>query len=375
MDSSNRSLPRHSTNGSKRSRANSVVDARLSVIAEDGALPPVPEKSRNNRTFSRGWAFNPPRHSFEESPPNYSFWDVTGPKGEKLTDVRNNKHIAQRGGWRRICLIFWLVLIAIIALAVGLGVGLRKNHPSRYLYPSINYIAKLTFEFGSPTASATPTSTPALGASFPVGFYAFNTFLKRASTDCTSNATTWTCAPYNTYDNSPSQSKATFYWNITTSTPGSPTNFSISSSDNPFAITFTNASLELVDTNLQSEHYHFKASDDKMVVPNGASNVHCYYNGTTVEGNLYTRLKQVFSDVSYTSTVSSVAPASTGGAYSGGQQNWPYAIEFTQSIGGGTGVPDCYRMEDGTAVERLTQGLETKASNEVCSCYYKSSNP
>ena len=131
MDSSNRSLPRHSTNGSKRSRANSVVDARLSVIAEDGALPPVPEKSRNNRTFSRGWAFNPPRHSFEESPPNYSFWDVTGPKGEKLTDVRNNKYIAQRGGWRRICLIFWLVLIAIIALAVGLAVGLHKNHPSR----------------------------------------------------------------------------------------------------------------------------------------------------------------------------------------------------------------------------------------------------
>lgn len=96
-------------------------------------MPPVPEKTRNNRTFSRGWAFNPPRHSFEESPPNYSFWDVTGPKGEKLTDVRNNKYIAQRGGWRRICLIFFLVLVAILALATGLGVGLDKNHNSRYV--------------------------------------------------------------------------------------------------------------------------------------------------------------------------------------------------------------------------------------------------
>ena len=132
MDIIDRSLPRHSSKGSKRSRANSAVDARLSVIAEDGVLPAVPEKSRNNRTFSRGWAFNPPRHSFEDSPPKYSFWDVTGPKGEKLTDVRNNKYIARRGGWRRICVIFLVIVAAIVALAVGLGLGLRKKHTSRY---------------------------------------------------------------------------------------------------------------------------------------------------------------------------------------------------------------------------------------------------
>lgn len=133
MDSTDRSLPRHSKKGSKRSRANSAVDVRLSVIAEDGVLPQVPEKSRNNRTFSRGWAFNPPRHSFEESPPNYSFWDVTGPKGEKLTDVRNNKYIARRGGWRRICLFTLVVLAMLVALAVGLGVGLRKKHSDPYV--------------------------------------------------------------------------------------------------------------------------------------------------------------------------------------------------------------------------------------------------
>ena len=132
MDSTDRSLPRHSTKASKRSRANSAVDVRLSVIAEDGVLPQAPGKSRNNRTFSRGWAFNPPRHSFEESPPNYSFWDVTGPKGEKLTDVRNNKYIARRGGWRRICLITLVVVAMLVALAVGLGVGLRKKHSNPY---------------------------------------------------------------------------------------------------------------------------------------------------------------------------------------------------------------------------------------------------
>lgn len=137
MEFIERSLPRHSAKGSKRGRANSIVgdrDARLSVIAEDGVVSPtVPEEARRSRITSRGWAFgNPPSHSFEKSPPQYSFWDVTGPKGEKLTDVRNNKYIARRGGWRRICLIFLLLLSIILALAIGLGIGLRKHH-SRYL--------------------------------------------------------------------------------------------------------------------------------------------------------------------------------------------------------------------------------------------------
>ena len=127
MESLERSLPRHSAKGSKRSRASSLVggEARLSIIAEDGFIPTIPDNPRNNRTFSRGWAFgNPPRHSFEKSPPSYSFWDVTGPKGERLADVRNNKYIAKRGGWRRICLIALVVLAALVALAVGL----RKHH-------------------------------------------------------------------------------------------------------------------------------------------------------------------------------------------------------------------------------------------------------
>lgn len=84
MDFVERSVPRHSAKGSKRSRANSIVvvdrDARLSVIAEDGVSPP--EQAHKHRISSRGWAFgNPPRHSFEKPPPQYSFWDVTGPKG------------------------------------------------------------------------------------------------------------------------------------------------------------------------------------------------------------------------------------------------------------------------------------------------------
>ena len=123
-------FPRHSTNGSKRSRASSTHSpvARLSIIEEDGDTPSMPPKA-HHRPFHRRWNLgDPPRISFEKSPPKYSVWDATGPKGEKLSDMRNNKHIARRGGWKRFCLLALLTIAVIVSLAVGLVFGLRKNH-------------------------------------------------------------------------------------------------------------------------------------------------------------------------------------------------------------------------------------------------------
>ena len=125
-----RSSPRY---GSKQSLA--LPEGRLSVIDEDAETPPVVRSSppkAHNRSFSRRWyPFDPPRHSFEKSPPPYSVWNITGPKGEKLTDVRNNKHIARRGGWARLLVIGMIVIAIIVALVVGLVVGLHKNSASR----------------------------------------------------------------------------------------------------------------------------------------------------------------------------------------------------------------------------------------------------
>lgn len=121
-------FPRHSTHGSRRSRGSST-DVRLSIIVEDGSLPPLPQKAYH-RPFSQRWNIgDPPSHSFEKPPPKYdSVWDVTGPKGEKLGDVRNNKHIASRGGWRRICVVALLIMAVLVALSVGLAVGMHKTH-------------------------------------------------------------------------------------------------------------------------------------------------------------------------------------------------------------------------------------------------------
>jgi hypothetical protein len=72
--------------------------------------------------------------NYEGSPPVYSHFDgtgVDGPHGEKLSEARkgitNNKHIAKRGGWKRLASIALLAIIGIVALVVGLVVGLRKR--------------------------------------------------------------------------------------------------------------------------------------------------------------------------------------------------------------------------------------------------------
>lgn len=124
-------IPHQSFNAPKRSGA-TPPDARLPIIAEDGVVPPSTPPNPHHRPYSRRWNLgDPPRHSFEAPPPKYALWDVTGPKGEKLVDVRNNKHIARRGGWRRTCLIALILAAAVVALVVGLVVGLRNRAKKR----------------------------------------------------------------------------------------------------------------------------------------------------------------------------------------------------------------------------------------------------
>lgn len=138
---------------------------------------------------------------------------------------------------------------------------------------------------------------------------------------------------------------------------------------------FSNATLALLDQNLQTERYHFSTPFQKVVTPEDALNVRCYYNDTILEGDLYTKVKQVYSDTSYTSTVAASTPTSTAVSFSGGQKLWPYAVEITVSHGGGSDVPDCHRLKDGEPGPRLTEGLQARASTDMCSCFYKNFNP
>lgn len=126
-----RGLPRKASQPSLSTPA----DARLSVIAEDGdvPLPPRAVTRTHHRPFSRRWNLgNPPRHSYEKSPPEYSLSDQSPPKKRRFMALRNNKQLAKRGGWKRLLCIILLLIAVIVALAVGLSVGLKQHNRTRY---------------------------------------------------------------------------------------------------------------------------------------------------------------------------------------------------------------------------------------------------
>ncbi|KAL8924288.1 MAG: hypothetical protein Q9208_004069 [Pyrenodesmia sp. 3 TL-2023] len=342
-------MPRHSNNGSKRSRANSShsPSARLSIIEEDADIPPMPNKA-HHRPFHRYWNLgDPPRASFEKSPPTYSVWDEKGPKGEKLSEVRNNKHIARRGGWKRICFVAFLVIAVIVGLAVGLTLGLRKKRSTPPMWPQ------------SPENA---TSTSNTTGPFPAGSYTLITFLDTVRTDCSSRAEDWSCFPYHTYAESASQATANFTWVITNSGDG----FSVSSTNNPWSINFGETPLTIMDEGSDNERYQFKTSLDKITVP--SIGVNCFFNDTNLEGTLYTKKAPT-----YLSSRPADATAVDGSSMESSDdfKPWPYAVDIRQTIGGDANVPECFRIQANRKGDRITDGITPRPASSVCSCEYK----
>lgn len=141
----------------------------------------------------------------------------------------------------------------------------------------------------------------------------------------------------------------------------------ISSSDNPFALTFTNASLGLENAGSKDEAYTFRVPMQKIVVPaapltadNAATE--CYYNNTIFSAKLYTRIAKTY-------------PVQAGSASGNPDPDpnaifgeWPYAVEVQQFIDGGNGVPDCYKVVNGVKGEKVDVGSTT--INDSCDCLY-----
>jgi hypothetical protein len=343
----------HSRNASAEAEAN---NKRLSAIEENSTAyypsgVPIASSppSATRGTFPRSHWHPGPRRSVDSLPPKYTLWDVTGPRGEKLRDLRNNKQIARRGGWKRLLAVVLLLVAVAVGLGVGLGVGLVKNQEAD-------------------SGPAQPTSTAAAGnGSFPQGSYTFAGALASVGTACTSNPATFLCWPYMTYNASTSASAVAFDWVVAAQPSG---DLALSSSNNPFAITFSNASLTQHDAGTPQERYSFSLSLDKYVVPTGpidgsSTLAACWFNTTTLAGNLWTR-----------------RPAD-GGAVANGTANstaqmladwpvWQFAFDVNQTIAGGQDVPECYQQAAaGGEGARITTGLTAQPDSDECGCYWR----
>jgi hypothetical protein len=293
---------------------------------------------------------------------------VQGPDDdEKLARLRRGEDVKdkkRRGGWKRLALIISGVLLVVIALGVGLGVGLSNKKKS-----------------GSNTSAqpSSPDDNPP--QKFPLGEYSMITALKTVEYGCTTNQATWRCWPYTIFSPSTNTSSlASFNWIIsntddtyatdssaTTPADGVPANLTVSSTNDPFGITFTDKPLTYISpsTNTSSARLTFSFSMSKVVVPSQAittdnSNAKCFFNETTFTGTLYLSSQRNYpsADLQHSSSL-------------GGYEQWPYAVEITQVANGGTNVPDCYETTDGQPGQPITYGLEPTPSTEECLCDYR----
>lgn len=372
----------------------SHANANTNANADDDA-PPIPPRSilRNSVSISslprspRSFRFMPPWSTDEtrasgetqRSPPPAYEWvpesamlegeDINPADDEKLDALRHPKPKSerQRGGWKRIALLAALLFLVVVGLAVGLGVGLtvgrRKDRSAQ------------ESDSTSPGANDDSDEQP-----FPMGEFSFLTALTNVSTSCTSNAATWSCYPSTVYSPSDpstaSRSLATFNWIISntsstyatintppTSSQGIPANLTLSSTSNPFGITFSAQPLTYISPsgNSSAARYTFALTMSKSVFPTTPitsenTATQCFFNSTTFTGSLY---------LSKTRTYPS---EDTGSNF----KEWPYAVEVSQSSPGGEDIPACYKYVSGSVGDRIPATDFAAASpDSQCACEYR----
>lgn len=354
-----------------RSSASSVVSAPISAAARWPSQDSLGGRSQGTQKSA------PPAYEWVAEPIDRD-QDLRAPvEDEKLARLRrggNGKaRWRDRGGWGRLLLIIGLVLLVIVALAVGLSVGLTRK---RDVGGSGSTVGEQTDQPGGTTTS------PERLQSFPLSEYSMVTALRTVTTNCTSNPSTWRCYPDTIYNASDASSGlATFNWilsntsatyatnttTVTTGDRGIPSNLTISSTNNPFSVTFTNQSLIYINnpTNSTSARLTFTFNMHKAVIPstsitsNNAA-AECFYNQTIFTGTLYLSAARTYlsGDLADSTGVGEYTP-------------WPYAVEITQSSAGGEGVPACYETVNGVAGARILTGLEAQAETDNCSCDYR----
>ncbi|KAG9249282.1 hypothetical protein BJ878DRAFT_563336 [Calycina marina] len=316
--------------------------------------PAIPPRAWN-RPVSKIWELGSSHEPRIERPPPYDQFDahdVKGPNGEKLTDVRkdriqNNKHIARRGGWKRLLLIALMTIVIIVGLVVGLVVGLRncKNKSSS----NTNALA------GGASGSINNGQDSTTNATFPAGSYTIETVLQSTNTSCESNAAIWTCYPYTTYAVSQTQSQATFNW-IITPAGNSNTSYTISSTQNVFSIMFSNASLTLVNPGMDDEYYNFSIPLTKTTKPAPAlssdnSAATCMFTDSMLTGELYTKMPKTLNG--------------TASAEDAMFKAWQYMVNIEQTATATTGSPSCVNAAGTNLGDFTAQG--------ECGCTYVNS--
>lgn len=358
-----------------------------STLRESASMNPLPPQSADSSTWPLG--ARPSESTQRTGPPVYDWVPSpvdddnisNGPvEGEKLAALRQSGGFQRkqltRGGWGRICLVVGLVALLVIGLAVGLGVGLTVGRRNR------------NDDSGNEATTPPAEDSSTEDQSFPLGQHSIVTALRAVNADCTSNPNTWSCVPNTVYDprdpGSFTASQSEFHWiisntsstyavNGTETTPdaGILANLTISTTNNPLSIVFSDEALTYFNpaSNSSAERYTFSFTMAKSVIPNmdiSGTNTQsqCYFNQTTFSATLYLSAQRSYPEDNTTITSST------------DETQWPYAIEILQSSpgggqNGGEITPVCYSYVDGRDGAMLDAGLSAQSANSQCECGYR----
>lgn len=244
--------------------------------------------------------------------------------------------------WRRKRLVLLAVIaVLLVALAIGLGVGLTHRSSSN-----------------NSDSAESPGNRTEQPLGFPIGQWTVPATLLEASTECTSNAATWRCYPYTvggdtSFDLTITNTSAQYAPNSTTSEntgqAGQPAGLQISSS-NPFVIPFANQTVTYFSSaaNASAARLEWSFSMAKTVVPSspvieGGAAAECLFPDTMLTGILYLN-----------------APKMMAGAT---ESAWPYAAEIRQAWQGGNREIECQGANGGSAAVAAAEG--------DCNCVYR----
>lgn len=305
-------------------------------------------------------AFPPPAYSINTAPDTAS-----ASTGKHSIPLKSTKPawLTRRGGWWRLTLIALAVIACILALVLGLVLGLRRNKYVTEPYPEASIEnGTLTGTYSSPGPAAASDGTTTHALEFPAGSYAFNTALANISTSCTSNANTFRCYPFTTYNASGTGAAATFSWTITQVAASPTAQYMISAQANPFVPQFQNISLAVSGLDTESERLTFSFPLNLAITPAAAidssnSAATCWFNSTIMSATIYTRRRAEYP-ANMTSSVTATNPSSSF-------DPWPFAVEIEQKASSGPGIPDCVNSKGLSLGDFAVQGGQGN-----CGCVY-----
>lgn len=189
---------------------------------------------------------------------------------------------------------------------------------------------------------------------FPAGSYSFKTTLQQNSSSCTSRSTTWRCYPF------ADGSDATFTWIIDShkSSDSDSPSYTVSSSENPFAPSFTNLTTTHLDKGSPDERLSFSFEMDRTVIPSDSLTptnraAQCTFRDTKIEATLWLRRKD-----GQQLDPERLSSSSNFGA-------WPADVEVFQRKEAEQGEPRC-EDRDGNMI------ADVQAGAGDCVCGYAS---